>query len=293
MEAGLHVTLYSLSKNYSRKNTGLKIYLFLDGFSERDTALLRATLDHAGTSYELHFGSVDLDSFDGFFSLFGSSMPYARIMLADILKSENKFLYLDSDLLVGVDVHDLFQTDLQNELLGAVVGGTIEWSLEKEFFLAHKFRKDDPYFNSGVLLFNGARWRDEKLMEECFALCKKYPDQLKCQDQTVLNYICNKKVLALDKCYNVPSYASGNSIRGEPARCQITHFLGSPKPWDMFGSILHPGYRHFKNYFDQTALSGKIRVQPQSFYRAFKLRRSYFRCISAKYKSRIPRQLQP
>lgn len=287
MEAGLHVTLYSLLKNYSRKDAGINIHLLLKGFSDRDKALLQATLDRTRTFYEIHFQSFDADAFNDFRSMHGNYMAYARLLLPDILKSEDTFLYLDSDLLVGTDIHDLFQLNLENYALGAVVaGGTIEWALDHEFFLTREFKKDAPYFNSGVLLFNAARWRAEKLTEQCLALCNKYPDQLTSHDQTVLNYVFNKKVLELNNCYNVPCYpTTGEPISEEQARRQITHFVGSPKPWDIFGNILHPNRRLYGKYFDETALQGRTGFHPENLFRALKLSRSYFRCISAKYKS--------
>jgi lipopolysaccharide biosynthesis glycosyltransferase len=286
MEAGLHVTLYSLLKNYSRKDLGVKIHLFLQNFSERNILHLRATLDGTQTFYELHIQPVALNVFKDFRSLHRNYMTYARLILADILTEEENFLYLDSDLLVGVDVYDLFNTDLQNQTVGAVIdGGTIDWSLKKDFFLKMGLHRSGPYFNAGVMLFDATRWRIQNLTQICLQFCEAHPDDLKAADQTVLNYVFHKKIMDLNKCYNNRFYPTSSPINEEQARRQITHFVGSPKPWDPFGRFLHSGYTIFKKYFEETAFNGHFRLQLASFHRVLNLRRSYFRCISAKFKS--------
>jgi len=286
MEAGLHVTMYSILKHSSRKDSGVKFHLFLEGFSEADKTVLRATLDKAQTAYDLHFHSVELDVFKGFRSLQGNYMTYARLLLADMLKDEGKFLYLDSDLVVSLDIHDLFHADLQGYPVGAVVaGGTIDWALERSFFLQLGLDKNAAYFNAGVLLFNATCWREENLTQECLDFCSRHPFELRAADQTVLNYILQKRVANINDCYNVPCYATGKRISEDMASGQITHFVGSPKPWDLFGSVLHPSYRLFKSYFDETALRRRIRFQSGLLFRSIALRRSYFRSIRSKFKS--------
>lgn len=285
VEAGLHVTLYSLLLNCSRKDIGVKIYLVLEEFSRQDISRLQMTLDRTRTFYELHLQSVELEAFRNLPSLHGNYLTYARLVLAEILKKEDKFLYLDSDLAVAVDIFDFFQINMPNHALGAVSGGgTMEWALESTFLLDLGLDKNAPYFNAGVLLFDAIHWRKENLTQQCLEFCQKHSKDLLNADQTVLNCVLHKKIQDLKECYNVACFPTSSVISKEQAECQITHFTGSPKPWDLFGSNLHNNYHLFDSYFNRTALHGRIRPGLRQYCRTLRLARSYFRCMSVQRK---------
>lgn len=278
MEAGLHVALLSMLENYSRKDLGIKIYLFLEGFSERDLRLIRETLDQTQSAYDLCVQKVELNVVRSFRSLHGNYMTYAKLFLPDILKDEHRFIYLDSDLVVGTDLYDLYHTKLNNNPIGAVVGGaTIGSALERDFFMELGLSADGGYFNAGVLLFDAVCWRANNLTQRCLDFSNRHPSRLRAADQTVLNAILHKSVLDLERRYNVPVYPSTPTISFEETNDQIIHFVGSPKPWDMFGRSFHRNHHVFKRYCDRTALRGHWQLSPRSIYRTLRLSRSYLR----------------
>ena len=146
MEAGLHVTLYSMLVNLTAKQTGVRLHLFLEGFSPADVKLLRATMDAAAVEYELCLNQISLDKFQGFRSLHGNYMTYARLLLPGILAGEDRFLYLDSDLVVGTDVAALFQTEMQHRPIAAAGGQDRGQCPGKTIFSFHRIARNQPLF---------------------------------------------------------------------------------------------------------------------------------------------------
>lgn len=75
-----------------------------------------------------------------------SSITYARYFIAEYIP-EDKVLYLDSDLIVNTSLEKLFSICLEEKSLAAVKD------------------TDGITFNTGVLLINNEKWRQEKLQE--------------------------------------------------------------------------------------------------------------------------------
>ena len=281
MEAGLHVTLLSLLTNMSAQKIGVKIYLYLEGFSSRDLSRLKATLDGPGTAYQLIVGEIGLDIFKGCRSFHGSYMAYARLVLPEAIPDEERILYLDSDLVVGVDVSTLFQMDMENRALAAVGGGIVGGAMDSPLLLENGYTKEDRYFNSGVLLFDAAQWRREKITQQCLDYCKQHGSRLISHDQTVLNVFFSRSYLAFDERFNKAIYPDTVRLSPAEARNQVLHFQGSPKPWDLFGSRLHQNSEIFYHYFNKTALAGRSGFHPGTLLRTLRLARSYYKCIKA------------
>lgn len=284
MEAGLHVTLLSLLTNLSDREAGIKIYLFLEGFSNQDLNLLRATLDGTGANYEIILGKISLESFKGFRSFHGTYMTYARLILPDIMSDEERILYLDSDLVVCTDVSALFQVDMQNLTLAAVGGGLVGRALDGSLFLKNGFCKEDPYFNAGVLLFNATKWRKEDMTQKCLAFCKEHGRDLISHDQSVLNFFFSRNHFMLDQRFNTAVYPDSAKVGPQQVKGKIIHFLGAPKPWDFFGRHLHNNYDLYNEYYRRSALKNRFRFSLGLFLRTLRLARSYYICFKKRLK---------
>jgi len=238
-------------------------------------------MDAAAVEYELCLNQISLDKFQGFRSLHGNYMTYARLLLPGILAGVDRFLYLDSDLVVGTDVAALFQTEMQHRPIAAAGGQTVANALEKPFFLSIGLPETNPYFNAGVLLFNTIQWRQDNWTQRCLEFCQKYPDELKAADQTVLNALLGREYLPVDPRFNLTLYPDNARLTPEQARNKIIHFVGSPKPWDLLGNQLHKNSPIFRQYFEKTALAGRWGLHPRSLLRASRLARSYYKAFKA------------
>jgi lipopolysaccharide biosynthesis glycosyltransferase len=277
---GLYVSLSSLLKAQLLTDSQelLRIFIFQEGMSEKDCAGLKKTSSihpHAELTIQ-SFSTAGLTNLKG---LHGNFMTYARLFLADLLPEVDRLIYLDSDLLINCSLQPLWEMDLGPNLIAAVSTGTIEWSLEKYFLTSQGLEMDDPYFNAGVLLLDLARYREGNWQSRSLAFLEKYKQDCQAADETVLNALFSRTHLRLPSHYNVPALPSVPlSANNLPAA--VIHFVGSPKPWDFAGGIIHGSGRIFADALRQTAFAEYSRATLKfSLRRTFLISKTYLRTL--------------
>lgn len=162
-----------------------------------------------------------------------------RLVIDQIFPEYEKVLYLDSDIVVCKDVAELYQEDISDYIIGAVRGRIvryIEQYLKRELCFSM-----ENYFNAGVLLVNVSRFAEEKIGSRGLKMLteKTYI----CQDQDVLNLLCENKVKFLDGHWNV-EWQHLTGLGGEVVidKCRegtleyvkepyIIHYVSQIKPW--------------------------------------------------------------
>lgn len=179
---------------------------------------------------------------------------YYRFLIQEILPEYDRVLYLDSDMVIRADVRDLFETDLEGNVIGAArdidflgqIGG---YSPDTVRYSREKLSMKDPggYFQAGVLLIDERQMRNLHSTEEWLSL-SSVPHRF--NDQDVLNEACEGRVLYLPMEWNVVTDAGHTRIRGAvryaPAAVQdeyfrarkapkILHYAGAMKPWSHLG----------------------------------------------------------
>jgi len=276
IEVGLHVTLHSLVTNSLSR---VKIFLVLKGYGACDIQNIHRSLENTGGDYELIPIAFDDQMFKQLKGLHGNTFAYTRMMLPQLL-DEPKVIYLDSDLVVNTDLTFLFKTSLEGCLVGASGIGNIEWALEKQFFLSLGMDKSAKYFNSGVLLLDLDKWRNERVLEKCLQFANKYPRELSTADQTILNYIFYpNNFLELPEKWNCALYPNSDYRRLDISD-RILHFVGSPKPWDLGGEFLHASFPIFEATLKQTYFKdfrSYKRINMRKIWRTLRLMRSYWK----------------
>jgi lipopolysaccharide biosynthesis glycosyltransferase len=210
-------------------------------------------------------------------SLHGERTPYGILLLSDFVAG-NEVLYLDSDLLVEIDVLEIENFDFQAKAIAAVPAGMVKTQYENDFFIKKLGLSPTlACFNSGVLLFNLKEWRLKDLKKRCLELATRFPNDLLSADQSVLNAIFAGNFSKLPIAYNCEWLIRDN--RPTVADKMIIHFVGSPKPWDIFGSFLHRGYKAWYQYSHphwERTYSG---LSLRNLKRTWNLRRSYLRIL--------------
>ena len=155
-----------------------------------------------------------------------SPMTYARYFIPDYI-SEDKVLYLDSDLIVNHSLGPLFEIELNEHLLAAT------WDT------------DGITFNAGVMLINNKKWRQkklkERLIEQSIATIREVEEgrfENFNGDQTILNQVCSNQWLELDKEFNLQVghdvtafYNKWENYFNELVSPSIIHFVSYRKPW--------------------------------------------------------------
>lgn len=227
VEVGLHVTLYSLLNSSEHS---IDINLVQKGYSATDIDRLHQTLSPFVGKYVLNAVSFDEKPlFGNFKGMHGSQFNFTKLMLAHIF-SDDRIIYLDSDLIINRDLGDLYHTDLQGMTIGAAGVETIGSSLRSSFYQSIGMKSAARYFNSGVMLMDLKQWRDLDITHQCLAFANKYVDRVAFGDEAILNCIFYENNFhVLEKSYNHALYTTSPQISLDE-RDKIFHFVGSPKP---------------------------------------------------------------
>lgn len=128
-----------------------------------------------------------------------SMSAYARLFVADMVPADmDRILYLDCDILVCDSLQRLWNTDLQGYALGAVQDA-ISNTTKATVGLA----PEEQYFNSGMLLINLAKWREQNIGGKCFSFIQERNGSVVHHDQGVLNGVLRNQWFRLPLCDNL------------------------------------------------------------------------------------------
>lgn len=180
---------------------------------------------------------------------------YYRLLAADFLPGELKrVLYLDPDTLIINPLRPLWETDLKGHLFAAAahIGKTELANNINQLRLG----TDHNYFNSGVLLIDLCRARNEIIAEEIFSYTKEHAKELLLPDQDILNVMYGSRILEIDDSiwnYDARNYntyllrsAGEYDMDWVMNNTSVLHFCGRSKPWQK-GYIHRFGilYKHY------------------------------------------------
>jgi lipopolysaccharide biosynthesis glycosyltransferase len=147
---------------------------------------------------------------------------YLRIFAPYIVGPDvERLIYLDVDTIVQDDISQLWHLPLNGHTVAAAqdVGLTVtcEWggiSNYKELGLT----ADTKYFNSGILVIDVKKWREENVPVQIMTVLTKYKEHVRLPDQYGLNVVMANKWLELDPKWNWFAFKENNAP-------SIIHFL--------------------------------------------------------------------
>jgi lipopolysaccharide biosynthesis glycosyltransferase len=278
---GLGVTLNSLLKNCSNPKK-INIYILCADLNQDDKENIYKLLFGYGL---INVELIDFNAkkhFGNFKALQGDWTAYGRLLLQDHVL-DDRVLYLDADLVIELDVLSLEGFDFQGKAIAAVNGGQMRYALDNSFLCNEiGLDPDVAVFNSGIILLNLEVWRENGIKSKCLSFGKRYFDKLISHDQTILNALFAGNFAYLPVEFNIPWYSN---MERPNSKKVILHFVGSPKPWDLFGSFLHKGCRVWKSYLDAEWKKAYYNPIYSDFVRPWHIRKSYVRIFIQKLKS--------
>ena len=180
---------------------------------------------------------------------------YLRLLTPAFVEGE-RALYLDSDVIVRADLQALYDTDLGNAYLGAVESRGFDRHAELEM------DADARHFNSGVMLLNLRRWREEDVAGRVVQFVRRKPEAIQYVDQCGLNAVVNGRWVALHPRYDVQTdwfmepYEPGQLVYSPEemasalAAPAIVHFTGNVKPWHV--TSRHPYTGEYRRHARRT-----------------------------------------
>lgn len=135
---------------------------------------------------------------------------------------EDKVLYLDVDLVVRKDISNLWNYHIQDLYIGAVRDFGIYINESKE-------TKDiqSSYINSGVILFNLKKMREDSVEEKILDLLNN--KKLTYPDQDAINIVCYGKILYLPSMYNFAENITMNVYNHDLIK--VFHYADTKKNW--------------------------------------------------------------
>lgn len=161
-----------------------------------------------------------------------------RLLIPQLLDIP-KIIYLDCDVVVNMDLRELWTADIGGSALGAVRdvwsigymdGEKIPWRLSLAWNALGI--ASDGYFNAGVLIMDLNKIRaGYDFLGEVGEFYRKYKKMITLADQDCLNYIFGGDVAFLDEKFNRINIPKED---GNEALVSIWHMAGGAKPWAFY-----------------------------------------------------------
>lgn len=181
-----------------------------------------------------------------------------KFFLADII-NEPKLLFLDCDTLIRDDLSAMFNEDVSDCYAAAVKDILTErgylYHFEKLGF------KNEFYFNSGVMLLNLNKMREEKISKKLMDYRQNEYNYF--MDQDAFNMVIGKNIKYLSYKYNflnlyfdwwniekLADFFKEEFKKNKNAvykSLKIIHFGGIDKPWEFDMGLLSKEFMHYYN----------------------------------------------
>ena len=220
-----------------------------------------------------------------------SISSYARLFISEMVpKSVERIVYMDCDMIVCQSLRELWNTDLNGKIIGAVQD-TVGTNAKEQVDLS----ASEKYFNAGMLLVDLDAWRERNIGAECLTFLERHNGQVYHHDQGVLNgVLCNEKYI-LPMRYNTitihyffnmrqirkfysetADFYSVEEIEKAKKNPVIIHFTPSftSRPWVK--GCRHPLKKRFWDAVDHTPWKGMVPLKNQEKW--------YVRLINWRYR---------
>lgn len=207
------VTMTSILEN-AKPTTKYDFYLLLSGdFSDSSKQKINSLTD----KYNCKITTIDMgskysqDRTDGHMT----TAMYYRLQLPNLLSDKNKCLYLDGDTIVTKDLSEMYSIDMSNYYLA----GVRDWSIcakgkDHADFLG--ISTMDDYINSGVLIMNLKKMREDNLEQkfiDFMPIINNAGARQVHHDQDILNAVCFGKIYHFPHKYNAMTGKTAFSLR--------------------------------------------------------------------------------
>lgn len=253
----LAVSLFSL-KEHKTKGENYKIHILYTGEQGGNVVKIREmeeedfSIQFVDVAKELDFISDCMVCRDYY-----TPAIFYRLLIPQLFPQYDKVLYLDCDTVALADVAQLYNMEIGENYIGAVVDQAV---VAVPQFCAYTKNalgiECDKYFNSGVIVMNVKKLREIDFCGKFVKILRSYNFVI-APDQDILNLICKGKVHYYDKVWNQMPIA-GAKVK-QP---KLIHYNLTMKPWHYDG-ILYEEY--FWAFAEKTAFFEIIKREKANF----------------------------
>lgn len=171
-------------------------FLILDGGLTDDNKNIITQIIGLHKNAIVEFVKVNDKEFSEYYTEAWKTSATYRFKIDSLLKNYDKVLYLDCDIIVNKSIAELYNIDLGNNIIAMVPD--IWYKKQNTRFP----KKKQPYFNTGVCLFNLELFRKENISEKLISYYKTNQASIIYPDQDPINVILDNRILELDYKYN-------------------------------------------------------------------------------------------
>jgi len=181
---------------------------------------------------------------------------YDKILIYEHLPADvNTVVFFDADIVLQKDPSLLFDLDLKGDYLAAVRDQVFETFSEES-----KTTLDisaNQYFNTGVMLVNVEKWRQNDISQKSLKFAREKWDKTPFHDQDAFNYVIKGQWKEISPLWNprisnkiiTPEGKEKVYSKMEVYKMNISyliHYSGSQKPWKYMS--FHPRKEEYLEY---------------------------------------------
>lgn len=237
----LDIALSSLIKNAS-KEFDYKIIILNTGLKEENQEKIKRLENE---NFNITFADISYaikDIRDNLKNVFHFGLAaYYRLFIESLFPEYDKILYLDCDIVVLGDISKLYHIDMEGNNIAGVVEQFIVRTPEFRRYTKEALGIDaEDYINSGIMIMDLAKFREQKIQENFIKLISKYNFATIDPDQAYLNFLCKGKIKYLPVCWNREPI--------EELKCDnpnIIHYALYKKPWQYDDVYLGEYFWHY------------------------------------------------
>lgn len=183
-----------------------------------------------------------------------TNTTYFRLFIPELYPQYDKALYLDSDIVILSDIAELYNTDMETNLVAAAPDDIIQ---NMEIFQEYAEKvvgvsDYHHYFNAGVLLMNLDELRKFNFQEKFLYLLSTVKFAV-AQDQDYLNRLCKGRVKLVSIAWDrMPMPTVTEDLKTEDIK--LLHFNFACKPWhfeDVMFQEFFWEYAKKTDYYDE------------------------------------------
>lgn len=196
-----------------------------------------------------------------------SLATFYRFFIPQVLSPDiGKAIYLDSDIIVNLDIKSLWQIELGEKILGVITHEAIGMisAVKSRPICTDGFIRFEDSFNAGVLLMNLNLLRNEAAkLSEGLNFLREHPEN-KFLDQDILNYCFSTRTLKLPVKFN--QFVREARFKKEFPTEKIYHYIAGSLRFDFNDEFNRLWFRYFLKtpWFGEETLKNLCAVVQQT-----------------------------
>lgn len=256
-----HAAVMLTSLFETNKDKRFSIYLLTNGVSETSVSRLNCLCQ----AYKSIITILNLEQLSSTLSISLAELPvgqwttmmYYKLFIPTVLpKSEKRCLFLDVDMIINSDIEELYNWDLQDNVIAAAEDMPDCVKIKERIGLP----QEALYINSGVMVCDLNRWRQLEAERPIFEFVKQVSDQIVNEQDVIALYFKDKLILLPIRWNMVTFYFLRvpkifdkylPELREAQRHPGIIHFAAPVKPW--YRDCTHPYRKLYKRYFRKYA----------------------------------------